>query len=74
MDYEKELRAGREIVVISGNEKDNSAVFWMKGDTIYTWSREIGIIERSTKEYTFGKMALHFIEIKLEGGQVIARG
>lgn len=71
------LETGKEIVVISGNEDYNSAIFWLYRDgsssapTRFVWSRGIGECETA---YSRVATTGHFKHILDGGGFLFARG
>ena len=71
-DFIKALKNGSEIVVISADKNTNSAVFYMKHGKLYTWSREIGTIERTDR--TLEEINTHLNFMLTENAQVIVRG
>lgn len=71
-DFIKALKNGSEIVVISADKNTNSAVFYMKRGKLYTWSREIGTIERTDR--TLEEINTHLNFMLTENAQVIVRG
>ena len=69
--YEKALRDGREIVVVSKWENFNSSVFWFNGETLFTFSRAFGVVPRS--DITFSDLEKHLLQMGNEGS-VFIRG
>lgn len=71
------LEAGKEIVVISGNEDYNSAIFWLYSEgpssvpARFAWSKEIGECETA---YNRVATTQHFKSILDGGGFLFARG
>ena len=45
-EIEKALREGREIVVVSVYRNCDSAIWWAKGSSVYTFAKEIGVFKR----------------------------
>lgn len=75
MDYIKELNQGRTLTIIPSEENKNweIAVFWkdLKPGIIYTWSREIGLLERSMSD---DQLIEHFNNMTDTSCTIFARG
>lgn len=52
-EFEKALKAGREIVVVSAGKNDDSAIFFCdRSGVLFSYSRNIGEIKRTDKSIT----------------------
>ena len=57
--YIKALKSGREVIVTIPDSNFNSSIFFMEDNTLYAWSREIGLIKHTK---TLEEIAKHFEE------------
>lgn len=69
--YEKALKQGREIVVVSDDENYNSGVFWSDGIDIFSFSVSFGTMKRS--DIDFSRLENHLSDMEKEGS-VFIRG
>lgn len=67
----KQLIQGREIVVVSANVNYDSAIFWLRGDTRYSFAKEIG---ECAVPFDRDATEEHFCRMLEEGGFLFARG
>ena len=75
--YIKALKAGKEIVIVSSDEKSNSAVFYNSSDnkTLYTFSLHFGLFPREYgKEVTEKALIKHFETMEKENSFLFIRG
>lgn len=71
--YTRALYAGREIVIISANENEDSAIFFMSAaGKIYSFSRHLEYIERA--DLTPARIDKHFNKMLAEGATLFIRG
>ena len=72
-DFIKELKAGKEIVVISNDKHADSAIFFINWQgKLMSWSRSIGLAERT--DLTFERLGKHLYKYATTEGQVFVRG
>lgn len=70
--YTEALKKGHEVVIVSKNANDDSAIFYMnKAGDIYSYSRNIGLIKRTK---TLEHFAKHFERTEQEGATLYIRG
>ena len=72
MNILKALYDGKEIVVISPDHNDDSAIFWIDDNKTYSFSRHLGTMLRTDK--TPDQIAKHIEQIEKSGGLVVCRG
>lgn len=71
MDYLNEIIRGRELVIISANPKDDSAVFYADRDgNVYSWCKEIGSYRHKDRD----RLVKHFKAMEAEGSILVLRG
>ena len=73
MEYYNELKAGREITIV-GRGHENTAVFWMDGGNIVTWTRELGTFTRDKDEMPPERFEQHCRTCEEDGCGVFLRG
>lgn len=71
VSYFEALAQGKEIVVVSADPNQNSAVFWYRDGKIWTFSKEFGIFPRTIKEFKINK---HLHDMEKEGAKIFIRG
>jgi hypothetical protein len=67
----KQLILGREIVVVSASVDYDSAIFWLRGNTRYSFAKEIG---ECAVPFDRDATEEHFCKMLQEGGFLFARG
>ena len=70
--YLEALNNGREVVIISADENDDSAIFWKSNGKIYSFSVNMGTLERT--DQTAERLQKHFERMEAENAQIFIRG
>lgn len=73
-DFSDALIAGHEIVIVSSDEKFDSAIFFLENNYLYTYSRHMGEFKRSLAEYPLSSFNEHIKNMLAEDAKVFIRG
>ena len=71
-DTIKALKRGAEIVIVSGNIGDDSTIFWMTDCVLYSFSRALGVMERT--DMSIDRLKEHLQNMHNEGTSIFIRG
>lgn len=67
------LKSGSEIVIISAELGDDSAIFWMdRNDTIHSFNRSFGVMKRPDMDVD--RLKEHLQTMHEEGASIFVRG
>lgn len=72
IDFVQALKDGREVVVIAADTLADSAVFFVDGGTLFSFSRAFGVMKRD--DLSFEEVRAHFARMLSEGAQLFIRG
>lgn len=71
-DTIRALERGAEIVIVSGNIGYDSTIFWMTDCVLYSFSRALGVMERT--DMSIDRLKDHLQNMHDEGASVFVRG
>lgn len=72
-EYEKVLKAGREIVVVSADKNDDSAIFFCdRSGSLFSFSRNMGLLKRTDR--SISEIAEHIEKMNDNYNHVFIRG
>ena len=74
MEYMEALNQGKEVIIIAPFEEYNSAIFWKKRGRLYSFTRELGILERRPEELSEADLLQHFEDMENEEAMIFIRG
>lgn len=70
--YIKAIEAGSELVIISKDHNDDSAIFWQAAGKIYSFCRSFGTMERT--DINHERLTNHILNMIDEESEVYIRG
>lgn len=72
MKYLESLKNGCELVIVVKDPACDSAIFWMSGGTVYTFTRHFGTMKRD--DLSEKRLLEHLQMLEAEGSAIFIRG
>lgn len=72
MKYFEAIKHGKEIVIISSEEKCYSCIFWMNDGIFYSFTRSFGVMKRT--DMTGKRFTDHIKNMLSENAKIYIRG
>lgn len=71
--YVEALNNGAEVVIVSANPADNSAIYWKRGGNYFTFCTATGEMERS-RDYNDERFVKHLQKMQNDAALIFIRG